>query len=146
MITTFALAFALVTQQAPAVPTRTLPPTRAVTKASPITSPSDGPAKPAGMSQRRWEELRATAAKKKALKSARTRSGRLREAQWAKEEAEAIAKAEKDYKAALPYLLEAQRQQLDRLSAMERNQALQKMAAANDKIATAIQWQAWRGR
>jgi hypothetical protein len=52
---------------------------------------------------------------------------------------EAMAKAEADYKAALPFLLEAQRQQLERMSAMERNTALMRMAEANKRIADAIQ-------
>jgi hypothetical protein len=46
--------------------------------------------------------------------------------------------AQQDYQKALPFLMEAQRQQLERLSAFERNVALNRMAAANESIARAL--------
>ena len=56
----------------------------------------------------------------------------------AEAEYKARLKAEAEYKAALPYLLEDQRQRLERMSAMERNAALHRMAAASEQIAGAI--------
>jgi hypothetical protein len=46
--------------------------------------------------------------------------------------------ADAEYKAALPFLLESQRQKLERMSAVERNAALHRIAAANEQIARAI--------
>ena len=51
---------------------------------------------------------------------------------------------EKEYRAALPLLLENQRQQLERMSAMERNAALMEMAKGNKAIADAITYSAMR--
>ena len=48
------------------------------------------------------------------------------------------AQAREDYLKALPLLLENQRQQLERMSAFERNVALHRLAAANESIARAI--------
>lgn len=60
----------------------------------------------------------------------------------AKSAFEADVKAQKEaqrqYERALPFLLEAQRQQLERLSAWERNVALHRIALASERIANAI--------
>jgi hypothetical protein len=59
--------------------------------------------------------------------------GRRRDAEKAKAQAE----YEKRYKEMLPYLMEEQRQYLNRLSAMERNAALMRMAEAAERQASA---------
>jgi hypothetical protein len=48
------------------------------------------------------------------------------------------AQAQEEYRKALPFLLENQRQQLDRLSAFERNMAVNRIAGSNQAIANAI--------
>jgi hypothetical protein len=72
---------------------------------------------------------------------------RTRRAQAAAAAAAAQKKADDDYRAMLPFIQEAQRQQLERMSAMERNMALHRMAAAaeyeaqtNKQRADALQW------
>ncbi len=100
---------------------------------------------PVATTDRREAEMKRTIEKEKARRSAMVRAGKKREAIQEAEDKAAIAKAEADYKAALPFMLENQRQQLERMSAMERNAALQQMAKSNDKIAEAIQYSAYRG-
>jgi hypothetical protein len=52
--------------------------------------------------------------------------------------------AQRQYERMLPYMLEQQRQQLERMSAMERNQALHRMAAAAESEAQTYQWRMWQ--
>jgi hypothetical protein len=70
-----------------------------------------------------WRQYQASAPQREAAR-------RERLAQEAKAQAAAQKKAEDDYRKMLPFMLEAQRQQLERMSAMERNAALQRMAGA----------------
>jgi hypothetical protein len=55
----------------------------------------------------------------------------------ADEAAKAQAEYEKEYRRMLPYLLEQQRQYLQRLSDVERNEALDRMARAAERQASA---------
>jgi hypothetical protein len=55
------------------------------------------------------------------------------------------AEAREEYRRMQPYLLEKQRQELERLSAYERNQALNRIAAANEASARAINYAAATG-
>ena len=82
--------------------------------------------------------LKAQVAKKRARRTAENVARANRDRAQAAAEYKAQIKAQAEYKAALPFLLEAQRQQLARLSAMERNAALHRMAAADEQIARAI--------
>ena len=66
-------------------------------------------------------------------------AGMARERSQAEAAYLAQVKAEAEYKAALPFLLENQRQQLDRMSALERSAALHRMASASEQIARAIE-------
>ena len=75
----------------------------------------------------------------------------LAERRQAAEQAKAQVEYEKRYREMLPYMLEEQRQYLDRLSAIERNAALANMADAQQRQAGAMQsqanalwWQAYR--
>lgn len=108
----------------------------------PVVEAEGAPAKTMSpsLSERRKAELAETIRRQKERRSARFRSGRQREAEMAEEARAAAAKAEADFKAALPFLLENQRQQLQRMSAVERNAALMKMADADKRIADAIQY------
>jgi hypothetical protein len=60
-------------------------------------------------------------AKRRAKQSARVKAGMAREAAEAKAEAKALAETKKEYKEMLPYILENQRQMLNRQSALEAN-------------------------
>jgi hypothetical protein len=74
------------------------------------------------------------------------RKAALRRQVAAHEREDAIAQrqaaiaAQQQYERMLPYMLENQRQQLNRMSAMERNATLQRMADAAEKEAQAFQW------
>jgi hypothetical protein len=85
--------------------------------------------------------------KYEAQRPAREAAARERRARAAEAEAAAQKKAEADYRAMLPFMLEAQRQQMERMSQMERNAALHRMAAAaeyeaqtNKQRADTLQW------
>jgi hypothetical protein len=77
-----------------------------------------------------------------ARQKARDRARRATAHGWQREEFERNTKlqaaAADEYRRMLPYLLENQRQQLERMSAYERNQALNRIAAANEANARAI--------
>jgi hypothetical protein len=74
-------------------------------------------------------------AKRKAKKTAAYARTLDREAKEAIAAARAARDYEKMYKEMLPYMLEDQRQQLERMSAAERNAALQRMAGAMERAA-----------
>ncbi len=95
------------------------------------------------LSDRRREELAETARRNHERRASRYKAGRARDAAMAQEAKEAAAKAAADFKAALPFLLEDQRQKLQRMSSMERNAALMQMAKSNKAIADAIQYRAY---
>jgi hypothetical protein len=61
---------------------------------------------------------------------ARDAARRERAAAQARADAAAQAQAQADYRAMLPFLMEQQRQQLQRMSDIERNQALHRLATA----------------
>jgi len=94
------------------------------------------PAQNADPARRRQDELAATAAKAKARRAARANMARAREAAANDQQ----AKADAAYLAALPFLLEAQKSQLELMNQAERNSALQRMAGADERIARAIEF------
>jgi hypothetical protein len=73
--------------------------------------------------------------RREAERPAREAAARQERARIAKVQAEAQQKAQDNYKAMLPYMMEQQRQELERMSAIERNQALHRMAAAAESEA-----------
>jgi hypothetical protein len=78
------------------------------------------------------------AARQKALKRARSAAARERERVDFERNAKLRAQAAEEYRKMQPYLLERQRMELERLSAFERNQALNRIAEANAASAQAI--------
>jgi hypothetical protein len=82
-------------------------------------------------------------ARNRARRSRRAAAGRAREEAEARAAYAAELKAEAEYKAALPYLMENQRQMLERQSAMERNAALHRMASASERLSEAVLWDAY---
>jgi hypothetical protein len=78
------------------------------------------------------------AARQKALKRARSAAARERERVDFERNAKLRAQAAEEYRKMQPYLLEKQRMELERLSAFERNQALNRIAQANAASAQAI--------
>jgi hypothetical protein len=88
-----------------------------------------GPAKPAQQAAAASERERLIV-KRNAKKSARVRAGIKREADEARAQAAQQAKAAKEYKENLPYMLENQRQMLNRQSQLEAN----RIAAERNKI------------
>jgi hypothetical protein len=82
--------------------------------------------------------IRALVAKKRARRTAENAARATRAQAQAEADYKAQVKTEAEYKAALPFLLENQRQQLERMSALERNAALRRMAAASEQISRAI--------
>jgi Calicivirus putative RNA polymerase/capsid protein len=87
-------------------------------------------------------EAKAKAPNEAARQKARDRARRGAARGWQREEFEKNTKlqaqAAEEYRRMLPYLLVSQRQQLERMSAYERNQALNRIAAANEASARAI--------
>jgi len=86
------------------------------------------------------EKKKATteAGRQKAAKLARRAAAQERERLEFERNAKLRAEAREEYRRMLPYLLENQRQQLERMSEYERNQALNRIAAANEANARAI--------
>ena len=82
----------------------------------------------------------------KAKKSARVAAGIAREREEARAAAQQARENQALYERMLPYMLEDQRQQLDRMSAIERNRAVQQMANAVSQDAATYQWQVWKSR
>ena len=85
-----------------------------------------------------------TRAEKRMVLAARERAA-------ARAQAAQMARAEAEYKAALPFLMEQQRMELRRLSDIERNTALHRMAAAaeyeartNKERADQLSYLLWR--
>jgi hypothetical protein len=78
------------------------------------------------------------AARQKARKLARRAALRERDRREFEQNAKLQAQAREEYRKMLPFLLENQRQQLERMSAYERNLALNRIAAANAASARAI--------
>jgi hypothetical protein len=95
---------------------------------------------PSTTSSRRTEALAKEAARQKAKRSARARATNAREAAEAEVAYQERLRAESNFKAALPYLVEAEKARLQRMSDAERNAALQRMAAADERIARAIEF------
>jgi hypothetical protein len=81
---------------------------------------------------------RTEAARQNAARAARRAAARERERLDFEQNAKLRAEAREEYRRMLPYLLENQRQQLERMSDYERNQALNRIAAANEAHARAI--------
>ena len=83
---------------------------------------------------------------------AQDRKARLRAQVAAQERAQAEAyrryqiEAQRQYERMLPYMMEQQRQYLQRMSEYERNQALHRMAAAAESEAQTLQWYLMRQR
>ena len=82
----------------------------------------------------------------KAKKNAMVAAGKARERNEASSAAIAAREQQALYERMLPFMLEQQRQQLERMSAMERNNALQRMARAAEADAATYQWQVWKSR
>jgi|GEM_PF-6684886 len=96
--------------------------------------------------------IRELVAKHRAQRKAKSAARAARARDEVKARAIAQDQADREYIAMRPYLLEAQRQQLERVSAIERNAALDRMAAAQaaqaeaaQRAAQAYEWQVWKG-
>jgi hypothetical protein len=87
---------------------------------------------------RREEELKTTIAHRKARRAGRRAYSRKRD----QEEADAREKAQAEYQAMLPLLLEQQRIQLEAMNQAQRNAALQRMAKAAEREAGAAEYRA----
>ena len=81
--------------------------------------------------------------KRKAKKSAAYARRLDGEAKQAVAEQKALEAARKEYKEMLPYMLEQQRQMLERQSAAERNAALDRMARAAESQASSASAATW---
>lgn len=82
----------------------------------------------------------------RARKSARVAAGIAREQAEARAAAQQARDAQARYERMLPYLMEQQRQELSRMSAIERNAALNKIADAAQMDSQTYQWQVWKSR
>jgi hypothetical protein len=82
----------------------------------------------------------------KARKAALTRQNLRREAMEAAAMRQAAIEQQKHYERMLPYLMEQQRQYLQRMSDIERNAALHKMADSMQMDSQTYQWQVWKQR
>ena len=71
---------------------------------------------------------------------------RLQERAEAEAQRRYAIEAQRQYQRMLPYLMEQQRQQLQRMSEYERNVALHRLAAAAEQDAMTYQWQVWKMR
>ena len=78
------------------------------------------------------------AARQRAKRLARRAASQERERVEFERNAKLRAEAREEYRRMVPYLLENQRQQLQRMTDYERNQALNRIAAANEASARAI--------
>jgi hypothetical protein len=78
------------------------------------------------------------AARQKARDRARRVGSRTLQREEFERNAKLQAQANEEYRRMLPYLLESQRLQLERMSAYERNLALNRIASANEASARAI--------